>query len=195
MKKGMAWILAAVLCLLLAAGAADGLDWQEADYGSPAYGGYSSGGISVRLTKRMATRSGPGTQYTELGSYFKAGMSVTALSAAYDERNGIWWIQTEFTYSGEKRRAYTGLKRLDMTVSQVPVEFIVETDAVLNRSVYGYYGPGYGYTMYNRKIPAGTTGTVWQTEGDYSQLEFYDADLGQTRRVWVPSNALEAPNG
>ncbi len=159
------------------------------------YTGYSGAGIWVTLNQRMATRSGPGTQYTELGSYFKEGQNVTALSAAWDDRNGIWWIQTEFSYGGEKRRAYTGLKRLNMLVSQVPVEFIIETDVVLSRSVYAYYGPGYGYTMYQQRIPAGTTGTVWQEEGGYSQLEFYDEEMGMTRRVWVPSSALEAMNG
>ena len=46
----------------------------------------------VMLKQRMATRSGPGTQYTELGSYYKEGTAVTAVSAAYDDRNGIWWM-------------------------------------------------------------------------------------------------------
>lgn len=152
-------------------------------------------GIEVTLLQRLSTCSGPGTGYTELGSYFQAGAKVRAISAAYDEANRIWWVQTEFTYSGEKRRAYTGIQRLNMIVSQVPVEFVLWKDAGLIRSVYAYYGPGYGYSMYPQKIPAGTEGTVWQLEDGYAQFEFYDEQLGQTRRVWVPESALEQLNG
>ena len=148
----------------------------------------------VTLNQRLATRSGPGTQYTELGSYFQEGTVLTAISAAYDDRNGIWWIQTEFTYHGEKRRAYTGLKRLNMQVSDVPQEYAIRY-AVVNRSVYAYWGPGYDYTMYKNPIPAGTEGTVWQTENGYAQLEFYDSSEALTRRVWIPESALEAHNG
>ena len=148
----------------------------------------------VMLKQRMATRSGPGTQYTELGSYYKEGTAVTAVSAAYDDRNGIWWIQTEFTYLGEKRRAYTGLKRLDMEAGDVQQERAVRS-AVVNRSVYAYWGPGYDYTMYKDPIPAGTEGVVWQAENGYAQLEFYDDSMGLTRRVWIPESALDADNG
>ena len=161
-------------------------------YGS---GSYAGTGILVTLNQRMATRSGPGTQYTELGSYFQAGTAVTAVSAAYDDRNGIWWIQTEFTYNGEKRRAYTGLKRLNMSVGDVPTEYMLADDAVLNRSVYAYMGPGYGYAMYHLQIPAGTTGKVWLSEGGYAQFEFYDYTEGAWRRVWVQESALEGTNG
>ena len=148
----------------------------------------------VTLNQRLATRSGPGTQYTELGSYFQAGTTLTAISAAYDDRNEIWWIQTEFTYHGEKRRAYTGLKRLNMQASDVPQEYVIRY-VVVNRSVYAYWGPGYDYTMYKNPIPAGTEGTVWQLENGYAQLEFYDSSEGLTRRVWIPESALEAHNG
>ena len=148
-------------------------------------------GIDVRLKERMATRSGPGTRYDELGSYFEAGTWVRALSAAYDEVNEVWWIQTEFTYRGEKRRAYTGLKRLDMLVTQVPIEFLQQAGVRLKRSVYGYYGPGYGYAMHGDKIPAGTVGDIWMTEGAYALIEFYDSQKGTLRRIWVPESSLE----
>ena len=156
------------------------------------WGGYHP---QVRLNQRLATRSGPGTQYTELGSYFQAGTTLTAISAAYDDRNGIWWIQTEFSYGGELRRAYTGLKRLEMQVSDVPVEYVVTPAAVVNRSVYAYWGPGYGYSMYKNPIPAGTEGIVWQVENGYAQLEFYDSAEGKTRRVWIPESSLDTSFG
>ena len=158
------------------------------------YNSWNSYHPQVRLNQRLATRSGPGTQYTELGSYFQGGEMLTAVSAAYDDRNEIWWIQTEFTYNGEKRRAYTGLKRLDMQASDVPQEYLIRY-AVVNRSIYAYWGPGYDYAMYKDPIPAGTEGAVWQIENGYAQIEFYDSSEGKTRRVWIPESALEAYNG
>ena len=151
-------------------------------------------GIQVLTKERLATRSGPGTNYTGAGSYFQANTWVKALSAAYDNSNGIWWVQVELTYNGELRRLYTGVKRLQMSAEQVPVEQ-AEGGATLTRSVWAYWGPGYGYAMHGDKIPAGTTGTIWLREGNYVQFEFYDAAQKQLRRVWVPDNALECSNG
>ena len=151
-------------------------------------------GIQVLTKERLATRSGPGTDYTELGSYFQQGTWVRALSAAYDSKNGIWWIQVELTYLGEQRRVYTGVKRLEMNADMVRTEEPQEV-AKLTRSVYPYWGPGYGYSMYNDQVPAGTSGTVWAYEGLYAQFEYYDGSRGQYRRVWVPANSLEEDEG
>ena len=147
-------------------------------------------GLQVLTKERLATRSGPGTNYTEQGSYLQGGAWVKAVSSAYDQANGIWWVQVELSYNGELRRAYTGVKRLQMSADQVPVES-AEGGAVVTRSVYGYWGPGYGYAMYGDMIPAGTTGTIWQREGLYAQFEFPDQN-GQLRRVWIPENAVES---
>ena len=152
-------------------------------------------GIKVPLKQRLATRSGPGTKYTELGSYFSAGQVVTAYSAVYNTKTDVWWVQVGFTSGGEQRRAYTGLKRLDMDVSQVPVEFVQATDVVVKKSVYAYYGPGAGYSRYKAKIKKGTVGTVYLKEGDYVQFEFYDETEGKWRRVWVPESALDIAFG
>ena len=153
-----------------------------------------STGLQVLTRERIPTRSGPGTNYTELGSYFQANTWVKAISAAYDNSNGIWWIQVELTYSGELRRVYTGVKRLYMSADQVPVEQ-AESGAVVTRSVYAYWGPGYGYARYGDRIPAGTSGTIWQREGAYAQFEFYDQSRQLLRRVWIPESALECSNG
>ena len=147
-------------------------------------------GLQVITKERLSTRSGPGTDYTEAGSYFQSGTWVRAITSAYDRGNGIWWVQVELSYNGELRRVYTGVKRLQMAADQVPIEETEEGSAVVTRSVYPYWGPGYGYTMYGEKIPAGTAGTVWQRENLYAQFEYRDGS-GQLRRVWVPENALE----
>ena len=96
----------------------------------------------------------------------------------------------ELTYNGELRRVYTGVKRLQMMADQVPIEE-EQGGAVVTRSVYGYWGPGYGYSMYGDRIPAGTTGTIWQREGSYAQFEYFDEAQQAYRRVWIPENALD----
>ena len=149
-------------------------------------------GLQVLTKDRLATRSGPGTNYTETGSYYQSGKWVKAISSAYDTTNGIWWVQVELDYNGELRRVYTGVKRLHMSADQVTVEEEPEYSATLTRSVYGYWGPGYSYSMYGDKISAGTWGQVWQTEGLYAQFEYYDTNSQQYRRVWVPQDALES---
>ena len=200
--NGRKWIALVVILALVCGGAllADGEDpgdgWNAgAMAGWTEDGGYTPAGRRVTLKQPMETRSGPGSYYTELGSYFQAGTAVTALSAAYDDVDGTWWIQTEFTYNGETRRAYTDVEQLQMAAGDVPAEPVRARDAVMSRSEYAYWGPGYGYAMYHQRIPAGTEGKVWFTEGEYAQFEFYDAPEAAWRRVWVPASALEAFNG
>lgn len=162
---------------------------------TPAPASTDSTGIDVTLKTRMETRSGPGDRYALIGSYFRAGAKVKAISSAYDEEGGIWWVQVEFTADGEKRRGYTPIQCLDMRVTQVPVEFIQERDTTMIKSVYGYYGPGYGYALHTPRIPAGTEGDVWETEAGYALFEYYDTDAQTMRRIWVPEAALEQSNG
>ncbi len=147
-------------------------------------------GLTVTANQRIATRSGPGTQYNGTGSYFQAGTQVKALTAAYDKGNGIWWIQIELTYTGEKRRVYTGVKRLNMTADQVPAEENPVGVSLTITEAYGCYGPGYGYAMTGNKIPSGTPGTIWAIEADYAQFEYYDAK-NTLHREWIPLSALQ----
>ena len=147
-------------------------------------------GVDVLTKQSLVTLSGPGTGFTDSGTYLDGNAWVKALSAAYDPSAETWWIQVELTYNNEKRRVYTGVKQLNMAADQVSEEE-VQYSAVLLRSVYAYWGPGYGYTMYSDPVVAGTSGTVWQTEGSYAQFEFFDEGEQMMRRVWVPVSALE----
>lgn len=158
----------------------------------PRYPDAQPKGLDIRTRDRIAARSGPGTQYTDLGSYLQNGAWVKALSSSYDSASGTWWIQVEMTYNGEQIRCYTEANRLYISPDQVQEEVPGIGGSTLKRSVYAYWGPGYGYAMYSDQVPAGTSGTVIQEEGAYAQFEFYDERIGQTRRVWVPASALEA---
>ena len=108
---------------------------RPADTGSSSYPGIttSTGNyttyayITGTLNAKLATRTGPGTQYDEPGTFLSAGSQVTVLSKAYDTRNEIWWIQVEFSVSGSRYRAYTGLKRftnLNVSTATFDVETI-----------------------------------------------------------------------
>ena len=204
MKKMIA-ILCCV-CLLMGYGMAeaDGTYWQCANCGEWNTTNYCGNcgyprteialdgpntSVHVRLNQRLATRSGPSTQYDELGSYFKAGTWLTALSAAWDDVNEIWWIQVEFQYQGKWRRAYTGLKRLDMDVSSVRTESQQAFVRTI-RNTAAYYGPGTHYSKYAKAVPQNTAGVVYWVENGWAQLEFYDSTLNKLRRVWINRNDL-----
>ncbi len=100
-------------------------------------------------SERLATRSGPSTDYTELGTYKVKGEYVRIVTIAYDE-NGVGWIQCEVTYGGALRRVYTGLKRFDTStfnLSQVPDESQVygAQRAYIDLACTLRYGPGSAY--------------------------------------------------
>lgn len=146
-------------------------------------------GVQAQLKMRLATRTGPSTNYTELGTYFSEGDWVTAVSRAWDKRNSIWWVQVEYTYRNEKYRAYTGLKRLDMSLTAVP-EDVSRGFFTVGRNAYAWNGPGEDYNMPNLTVPAGTYGEVWGEEYGYVQFEYYDESRKLYRRVWLQSGDL-----
>ena len=70
-------------------------------------------------TQKLATRTGPGTQYTEGGTYNVAGQYIRILSRAYDSRNEIWWVKCEIPYNGQTRILWTGWKRFDHNATRL----------------------------------------------------------------------------
>ena len=144
--------------------------------------------VKATLTARMATRSGPGTNYTELGSYFSRGTKVTAISRVYDSRNGIWWIQVDFKYRNSYRRAYTGRKRMVVVSNQLPEEKLIGKATFVDRTT-PRYGPGELYEEYKHSYAAGTSGDVYYMEDGWVQITYKSAS-GQLRRFWVPQEAV-----
>ena len=138
---------------------------------------------------RIATRSGPGTKYTEPGTFLSRGDSVIVHTKVWDSRNEIYWVQVEFTYRGEGYRVYTGSWRLDVDLNRVPYE-IVEGYSWLNRNTNGYAGPGYGYHQYgNITLYRGSDCTVVEVENNFALIETSGSSKGTTR-AWVPLDAL-----
>ncbi len=151
------------------------------------------GGLYATLKARMAVRSGPGNRFDSLGSYFSAGQMVEVISAAWDSQSASYWVQVEFTYSGEKRRAYTPISSLNINVTQVPHETLMDTASVV-RSVACAYGPGSDYTAYGSRLSIGQQGEVYAHEDGWALFQYYDTVKRSYRRVWVPADALDFSN-
>ena len=163
MKKLVAFFL--ILCLMLSCSAA------FADH------------VQARLNQRIATRTGPGTNYTEPGSFLKAGDYVTVVSKKWDKTNEIWWVQVDFTSGGRRYRAYTGSWRMNVDISRVPEEMALR-DCEVQYNTAAYAGPGSHYASMGT-VYAGTQATLYQVSNGYAQIEFYDFSARLTKRVWL----------
>lgn len=159
--------------------------------GSGSMGGSTfSGGVPGVLTMRLSTRTGPSTNYTEPGSFHSKGYELTVISQAYDDRNGIWWVQVEFEYKSEKMRAYTGLKRVDCDLEHVPVEEVLGNVTVTETVANPWYGPGYNYRKHTNSISAGTSCLVYGREDGWVLVEYWNAARSLYRRVWLPESKV-----
>lgn len=141
---------------------------------------------------KLATRSGPSTQYSETGTYKVKGEYVRLLSFAYD-RSDVCWIQCEVPYRNKLRRVYTGLKRFDTTtfdLNSVPEEDPLEYPAVVGITSWAMYGPGKGYDIYDRlMVEEGQDAVIIAIENGYAQVEWQTAE--RSYRAWVPLYTLE----
>ena len=182
MKKAAGIILLALtLCLL--AGCAFGESYTR----------YAN--VWAVSNRRLATRTGPGTEYDEPGSFNEAGVSYRILSKAFDSRNGIWWVQVEISAGGGIYWAYTGVKRFEnLNLDAVPEEKVIGR-CTTSFSLTGLYAPVPGGVVISRSIPAGVDGDiygyVYQDDSDYILIQFYDASQGCTRRAWVSDTMVD----
>ena len=141
------------------------------------------------IDNRIATRSGPGTKYTEPGSFLSYGDWVTVHTKAWDDSNGIYWLQVEFTSGGQRYRAYTGSRRIDASLNDIPDERILDY-SWLNYNTYGYAGPGYDYHYYgNIMLYKDGNCRVMEVENNFALVDTSASTKGATR-VWVPLNAV-----
>lgn len=152
--------------------------WQRAD---------------ATLLMKIATRTGPGTGYTEPGTFLKAGDRVSVISKIYDERNEIWWVQVEFSYNHQWYRAYTGSQRMSVDLSMVPTEYALSDmdsrDEARNYNPVSLrYGPGTGYALMDYTLPESAWLYVVMCENNWALVEVMDAS--PSVRGWVPMSEL-----
>lgn len=144
------------------------------------------------LNTQIATRTGPGTNYSEPGTFLRAGDIVTVRSKVWDERNEIWWVQVEFWDNGKKLRAYTGSWRMSVDLNRVRTEVplcccTVEQDAPAYTAPYGDDPSG----CWSDMVPAGTQATLYEIDGGYGLIECWNAKRQIMWRVWVRMRDLD----
>lgn len=140
-------------------------------------------------TMPLATRTGPGTDYTEPGTFLRAGEPVIVHTKVYDEENRIWWVQVEFAHAGRNYRVYTGAQRLNVDLWNVPEEHVLEVSWMLD-GMCGYAGPGYGYAYYDDLyIERERNCRIMEVEGEFALIDTV-ASNGAYCRVWVPIDAV-----
>ncbi|MGI6688173.1 MAG: hypothetical protein ACOX6Y_07455 [Christensenellales bacterium] len=132
----------------------------------PSYPSYSY--TPASLNQRMATRSGPGTQYTEELGTLPQSTQITLIEYV---TTGVPWGLVEFYKNGMKVRAYTGMKRINAygPVAQGSVNYY---EVVLSRSTAVYYGPGYDYAKRKSNVQAGTLLRVFGYENGFTLCDY-----------------------
>ncbi len=156
----------------------------------------SVGAVTASLTMRLSTRTGPGTQYDEPGTYFQKDWQtaqVEVISADWDNHNDIWWVQVDFLVRGTRYRAYTGLKRVNVDINTVYKDTLLGIDSTKS-DAKAYWGPGVDYAMSKYNVPSGTAVKVIDAENGFVQVEFYDARTVTSdrsmRRAWINAVTL-----
>lgn len=142
--------------------------------------------IAASLNQKMALRSGPGTKYTELGTYPQSTPIVV-----YEQEIGgsVSWAMLEFRGEGGLIRAYTGMKRIDSDKT-IPWANTVTFDAKLAFDATPRRGPGEEYASLNRTLRAGAKIVVYHAELGYVMADFTFPGDEQMTRAWIPEICL-----
>ncbi len=142
---------------------------------------------NANLKMKLATRSGPGTQYDEPGTFFGNTWQSTAVRVLAKEWDGnIWWVLVDFSSGGARYRVWTGLKRVDVNTDSLPEQYATGQGTVNPTDTRR--GPGTDYAK-------GPRITHWQDvvaygrENGYVEVEYYDDTRSRWYRVWVPAGA------
>lgn len=155
--------------------------------GSKAETGYA--GLEAGLLMRLATRSGPGTEYDEPGTFFGNTWkqeTVRVLGKSWDSRNSVWWVLVDFNNSGKASyRIWTGLKRVDADIGKVPEIWPIGQGTV-SSTTETYRGPGGRYAEAKVSIKGWKDVLAYGCENGYVEVEFEQDD--KMYRVWVPED-------
>ena len=142
------------------------------------------------LNQKMATRTGPGTQYDEPGTFFINAWQNVQVKVISRSENKTWAL-VEFEHNGNLLRAYTGFKRLDgIRADQVTEEEVIGT-GYTEGAVTAYYGPGTRYMQMEHMVPANVYCDVIMEENGYVLVD-YPYQTGETARSrsWIPADRL-----
>ena len=145
------------------------------------------------LLMKLATRSGPGTQYAEPGTFFGKNwqnQTVKVLRKSFD--GSIWWVQVDFRNGNKSSyRVWTGVKRVDVDLNKVK-----EDQRICDCDIYPtsdtWFGPGGNYAKANISINRSACGTIRGKENGYVDVEYWYEDDGfdGSHRIWIPESAV-----
>ena len=148
--------------------------------------GQASNVVTAGLKMQLSTRSGPGTNYDEPGTFFyKDNQWKSARVNVLGKKNaGVWWVLVDFDYGSMGRvRAWTGLKRVDVDLDLLP-EINATGSGKVSATNETYYGPGSNYAK-APEIYGTKSVTIYGRENGYVEVEYRVSD-GTLRRCWVP---------
>lgn len=144
-------------------------------------------GVEAYLNQQMATRSGPGTKYTEELGTLPSDTEITV--TAQVETAGTVWYQVEFYKNGRWYRAYTGKKRVN-AYGDIPWESVNYSGDAVTASTTAYYGPGTHYAARKNEVARGTEVRVFGVEGEWALCEFRENN--KWARGYINVGHLEA---
>lgn len=145
----------------------------------------------ARATEKLSTRSGPGTQYRDTGSYDLRGQWVKILSCAYD-KYGTCWVECEILdRKGDPMWLYTGLKRFDPSSydrNEIEEEMIIGLESRATRTSKAKFGPGTNFTTYKElTVDKNQRIQLIKVVGDWVQVEWKTSK--RSYRAWIPCDA------
>ena len=145
------------------------------------------------LLMKLATRSGPGTQYAEPGTFFQNNWKKQTVLVKKKKWDGsIWWVQVDFQNGTKSRyRVWTGVKRVDVDLNRVSEETRI-CDCDIYPTSDTWYGPGGKYAKAKVSINRSAVGTIYGQENGYVDVEYWYEDDGYdgSHRVWLPESAV-----
>ena len=156
---------------------------QYVEYRGTPYFGYVA--QEAKANQKLATRSGPGTDYTGTLTYPQS----TKITVYYETQSpGANWVMIGFTYKGEDYLLYTGAKRVD-TTGAVPFTDAEEGFPVqITQDLTPYYGPGYNYAYAEHSVPAGSSVTgIYHAQDGWVMFD-YQVPGGRIQRAWAPKD-------
>ena len=145
------------------------------------------------LLMKLATRSGPGTEYAEPGTFFGnnwQSQTVKVYKKSFD--GSIWWVQVDFRNGSKSSyRVWTGLKRVDVDLNKVKEEKRI-CDCDIYPTSDTWFGPGGKYAKANITISRYACGTIYGRENGYVDVKYwYEDDYSDgDHRVWLPESAV-----
>ena len=138
------------------------------------------------LNQKMATRSGPGTKYSEELGTLPQDTRIVIINCV--TTNGTPWCLVEFTHNGKLTRCYTGLKRIN-TSYDLPKGSPDYTKDTVTQNTKAYYGPGTNYNERKGSISKGEEMRVFEVEGSWALVEYKHG--GTWQRGYIPVDCLK----